>query len=126
MSVVKSKGFKDAFIVAWYNGKKVTPQRAQSLEGAAQQSTKTVEADAGKIYKIQIGTYDNELPADIAKTIKAIALGKEVSRTDNGQGQNVFFLGNYSSLDEAQRVKDNLVASGVVNAVVITIELDKK
>ncbi|BDX38352.1 hypothetical protein CYCD_17070 [Tenuifilaceae bacterium CYCD] len=126
LSVVKSKGFKDAFIVAWYNGKKVTPQRAQSLEGAAQQSTKTVEADAGKIYKIQIGTYDNELPADIAKTIKAIALGKEVSRTDNGQGQNVFFLGNYSSLDEAQRVKDNLVASGVVNAVVITIELDKK
>lgn len=126
LNVVKSKGFKDAFIVAWYNGKPVTPQRAQSLEGSAQQTSKPEEIDRGKIYKIQVGVYDNELPESMAKTIRTIASGKEITRTDNGQGQKVFSVGNYSSLDEAQRVKDNLVASGIVNAIVITIELEKK
>jgi len=126
LGVVKSKGFKDAFIIAWYNGKKITPQRAQSLEGTAVQAAKPAEVDNGKIYKIQVGVYDNELPDDVAKTIRTIASGKEISRTDNGLGQKEFSVGNYSTLDEAQRVKDNLVASGIVNAVVITIELDKK
>lgn len=126
LGVVKSKGFKDAFIIAWYNGKKVTPQRAQSLEGATPQVARPAEIDSGKIYKIQVGVYDNELPESIAKTIRTIVAGKEITRTDNGQGQKVFSVGNFSTLDEAQRVKDNLVASGIVNAVVITIELDKK
>lgn len=126
LGVVKSKGFKDAFIIAWYNGKKVTPQRAQSLEGTAVQSAKPAEVDSGKIYKIQVGIYENELPSDVAKTIRTIASGKEISRTDNGLGQKEFSVGNYSTMEEAQRVKDNLVASGIVNAVVITIELDKK
>jgi len=126
LGVVKSKGFKDAFIIAWYNGKKVTPQRAQSLEGTTVQTAKPAEVDNGKIYKIQVGVYDNELPESVAKTIRAIAAGKEITRTDNGLGQKEFSVGNYSSLEEAQRVKDNLVASGIVNAVVITIELDKK
>ncbi|KAB2871294.1 MAG: hypothetical protein F9K37_03670 [Bacteroidales bacterium] len=126
LGVVKSKGFKDAFIIAWYNGKKITPQRAQSLEGTAVQAAKPAEVDNGKIYKIQVGVYDNDLPDDVAKTIRTIASGKEISRTDNGLGQKEFSVGNYSTLDEAQRVKDNLVASGIVNAVVITIELDKK
>ncbi len=126
LGVVKSKGFKDAFIIAWYNGKKITSQRAQSLEGTAVQAAKPTEVDNGKIYKIQVGVYENELPDDVAKTIRTIASGKEISRTDNGLGQKEFSVGNYSTLDEAQRVKDNLVASGIVNAVVITIELDKK
>lgn len=126
LGTVKSKGFKDAFIIAWYNGKKVTPQRAQSLEGSVLQSTKSNDVDSSKIYKVLIGIYDSELPEDFAKTIKAIASGKEITRTDNGLGQNEFSVGNYSSQDEAQRVKDNLVASGIVNAMVITIELDKK
>lgn len=126
LGVVKSKGFKDAFIIAWYNGKKITPQRAQSLEGTAVPVAKSTEVDNGRIYKIQVGVYENELPDDVAKTIRTIASGKEISRTDNGLGQKEFSVGNYSTLDEAQRVKDNLVASGIVNAVVITIELDKK
>lgn len=126
LGVVKSKGFKDAFIIAWYNGKKITPQRAQSLEGTAVQPTKPAEVDNGRIYKIQVGVYDNELPESTAKTIRTIAAGKEITRTDNGLGQKEFFVGNYSDLEEAQRVKDNLVASGIVNAVVITIELNKK
>ncbi|HNV51445.1 MAG TPA: tetratricopeptide repeat protein [Tenuifilaceae bacterium] len=126
LGVVKSKGFKDAFIIAWYNGKKITPQRAQSLEGTAVPVAKSTEVDNGRIYKIQVGVYENELPDDVAKTIRTIASGKEISRTDNGLGQKEFSVGNYSTLDEAQRVKDNLIASGIVNAVVITIELDKK
>ena len=126
LNTVKSKGFKDAFIIAWYNGKKVTPQRAQSLEGSTPQTNKPAEVDSSKIYKIQVGVFDNELPESMAKTIRTIATGKEITRTDNGLGQNEFSVGSYSSLDEAQRVKDNLVASGIINAVVITIELDKK
>ncbi len=126
LNTIKSKGFKDAFVVAWYNGKPITPQRAQSLEGSDESAAAPEEADLGRLYQIQLGAYDAELPDSVAKTVRTIAVGKEISRMDNGLGQKVFMLGNYTSLNEAQRVKDNLVASGIVNSVVVAVELDKK
>ncbi|MGE0077083.1 MAG: hypothetical protein AB7S48_04395 [Bacteroidales bacterium] len=126
LNVVKSNGFKDAFIVAWYNRKTITPHRAQSLEGVSSEEEETAsEVDAGRIYKIQIGVYDDELPENEAKTIKTIAPGKEITRTEDARGLKIYSLGSFPTFNEAQRVRDNLVASGIVNAVVVTIELDK-
>ena len=60
------------------------------------------------------------------QTVKAMSTGKDIFRKTNEQGLVVYSIGNYNSLDEANRVKDNLIASGVSTAEVVTLEIDKK
>jgi hypothetical protein len=38
----------------------------------------------------------------------------------------IYLISNYSNIDEANRVKDNLIAGGVSGAVVIKLSVEKK
>lgn len=134
LTTIKSKGFKDAFIVAWYNGKSVPTNRAQSLED--KESTKSVVGTIkkvsdsimvkGRVYIVQIGKYSNKLPDSVYQTVKAIASGKDIIRKPGEQGQMIYSIGNYPTLEEANRIKDNLIASGLTGVVVIGVDIDKK
>jgi len=133
LTTIKSKGFKDAFIVAWYNGKPVPTSRAQSMEDKSE-TTKVVPvknntdatSDKGKIYIVQIGKYTNKLPDGIYQTVKAIASGKDIIRKPSDQGLMLYSIGNYSTLEEANRVRDNLIASGLTGVVVVGVDIEKK
>jgi len=132
LTVVRSKGFKDAFIVAWLDGKSIPVSRAQSMEGKSSQLNQknTVVVDSStlkdKIYQVQIGKYNSKIPDGVLQTVKAMAAGKDIFRKTNEQGMVVYSIGNYNTIDEANRIKDNLIASGVSTAEVITLEIDKK
>lgn len=132
LTVVHSKGFKDAFIVAWFDGKTIPVSRAQSMEGKSSplNQKNTVVADSstlkGKIYQVQIGKYNSKIPDGVLQTVKAMAAGKDIFRKTNEQGMVVYSIGNYNTIDEANRIKDNLIASGVSTAEVVTLEFDKK
>lgn len=134
LPVVRSKGFKDAFINAWLNGKTIPITRAKTIEDKQPsddtQSKKNNSSDTtssvNKIYQIQIGKYDGRLPNDVSQTIKALATGKDIIRKPEEQGKIIYLIGSYSSIEEANRVKDNLVAGGISEAIVITLEVDKK
>jgi RecA-family ATPase len=80
----------------------------------------------GKVYQVQIGKYNSKIPDGVLQTVKAMAAGKDIFRKTNEQGLVVYSIGNYNSIDEANRIKDNLVASGVSTAEVVTLEFDKK
>lgn len=129
LSTVRSRGFKDAFIVAWHDGRSVAPSRAQTLENsrpaARQQETVRIDMTSGdKLYVIQLGSFTGRLPEDIAQTIRALAPGKDVIRKPDSQGGFIYSVGSYSDLNEVNRVKDNLVASGIKNAFVVAVEVD--
>jgi hypothetical protein len=135
LPVVRSKGFKDAFIVAWLNGKSIPLTRAQTMESNQAEEVKLKPKNKnnsdstsiiGKIYIVQIGKYSNKLPDDIYQTVKAMTSGKDIVRKSNEQGQMVYSIGNYATLEEATRIKDNLIASGISSASVICIEIEKK
>lgn len=135
LSIIRSKGFRDAFIVAWLDGKLLPITRAQTMEGkqgrmetdklknkAYADSTSVKE----KLYLVQIGKYSGKLPDDVFQTVKALASGKDIFRKSNDQGQVVYSIGNYSTLEEANRIKDNLIASGISGAEIVPIEIEKK
>lgn len=135
LSVVRSKGFKDAFVVAWLDGKSIPITRAQTMEDKNSEGFNTISkikssADStsvkGKVYLVQIGTYPGKLPDGVFQTVKAMAAGKDIIRKSNDQGQIVYSIGNYSTIEDANRIKDNLIASGISGAEVITVEIDKK
>lgn len=135
LSVVRSKGFKDAFIVAWLDGKSLPVSRAQSMEGKSNgadanttkgNSTADSTSTKGLIYLVQIGKYQNKIPDGVLQTVKALASGKDIFRKTNDQGLVVYSIGNYSTIEEANRIKDNLIASGISGVEVVSVEINKK
>jgi hypothetical protein len=129
LPTVRSKGFRDAFIVAWHNGRSVQLSRAQSLEGTVQQPAPVnpvkidIESDS-KLYIIQIGEYPGKLPDDITRTVRTLAPGKDIVRKPNPKGGYTYSVGSYSDASEADRIKDNIVASGIKNAFLIVVDMD--
>ncbi len=129
---VRSLGFKDAFIVAWHDGRSVTLTRAKTLEesapasmSVAQRDTTRIEIESeGKLYVIQLGSFVGRIPAETTQTIRALAPGKDIVRKPDNQGGFVYSVGSYSDLNEANRVKDNLVASGIKTAFVVAVDMD--
>ncbi len=119
LATVKQKGFKDAFIIAWYNGTQVTTQRAQQLENSSTPSNKATSD--GKLYIVEIGRFEKPLSDVELNTVKNLSQGKEILRQQNENGSYVFTVGNYESIDEANRVKENMIASGFLKAAVILI-----
>lgn len=120
LSQIKQKGFKDAFIVAWYNGTRVTTQRAQQLEGKVF-STNNIENDENRLYIVEVGRYEKPLSQNEINTIRNLSQGKELSRKTDTNGHLIYFIGNFDNIEEATRVKDNLIASGLLKAVVVDI-----
>ncbi len=130
LPTVKSKGFKDAFIAAWHNGRSVQLNRAETLEGITNRNSGTsvdikIEEESNKLYLVQIGAFRGRLPDDVAQTVRALAPGKDIIREIDNQGLFVYSISSFTSSNEAQRVKDNLIASGINNALIITIDIDK-
>ncbi|MEW5846454.1 MAG: hypothetical protein AB1777_09360 [Bacteroidota bacterium] len=119
LTTVKQKGFKDAFIVAWYNGTRVTNQRAQQLEGTVQQ----VQASKpeNRLFIVEVGRYKTPLTDSEITTIRNLSQGKELTRKVDTNGDLIYIIGNFNSIDEANRVKENLIASGMLKAIVIDI-----
>ena len=54
-----------------------------------------------------------------------MASGKDIVRKQDERGQMVFSIGNYATIEEANRIKDNLIASGISSATVLAVEIDK-
>jgi cell division protein FtsN len=135
LPVVRSKGFKDAFINAWLNGKTIPLTRAQTIEDkqSEEQNPENKLANPvdttstmNKIYQIQIGKFDSRLPDDISRTVKALAIGKDIIRKTDGQGKTIYLISSYNNIEDANRVKDNLIAAGISGAVVVDLSVEKK
>lgn len=133
LSVVRSRGFKDAFVVAWLNGKSIPVARAQTMEDKQVNSNitglKEQVADSSlvsTIYLVQIGIYTGKFPDEISQTVKAIAPNKDIIRKPDGQGRMVYLISSFLNYEEANRIKDNLIASGINSAAVIPVEVNKK
>ncbi len=129
---VRALGFKDAFIVAWHDGRSVTLTRAKGLESTGAPSSTGVQPDTTRIniekdnalYVIQLGSFQGRFPTEMAQTIRALAPGKDIVRKPDNKGGFVYSIGSFTDIDEANRVKDNLVASGIKTAFVVAVDLE--
>lgn len=119
LATVKQKGFKDAFIVAWYNGTRITFQRAQQLEDTTQPIQTSKQEN--RLFIVEVGRYQTPLTSTEINTIRNLSQGKELTRKVDANGDLIYIIGNFNSMDEANRVKENLIASGMLKAVIIDI-----
>lgn len=107
-------GFPDAFVVAWYNGRKVTLARALSVENDPTSAAQPLEPNA--TFRVIVGTYAGELPSYVAETLHLLAPEKEISQEPLNDGRIRYTIGDFTDRGQAERLRDNLLGSGLLEA----------
>lgn len=120
-SITTSCGFPDAFIVAWHNGRSIPLARAQALEAEEPTNSAPVvvekQVEVGS-FQVRIGYFEDSLPEHIRETLSILAPGREVMRRAEEGGKWVYTVGGFTTRGQAERLRDNLLASGLIEAAV--------
>ncbi|MFI5150841.1 MAG: SPOR domain-containing protein [Bacteroidia bacterium] len=123
-----SKGFSGAFIVAFKNGKRValTDVGAIPAGKANPNDSDNVKAPSVKKelvkFKVQVGVFKNEPPAEIKNKLKGILGG--LQQTSTSSGLTRYTAGSFQTLEEAEKFKEELKKKGIDGCFVVAFFKD--
>tara|TARA_B100000508_G_scaffold140473_1_gene141617 strand:+ start:16 stop:5775 length:5760 start_codon:yes stop_codon:yes gene_type:complete len=128
-SQVLAAGVSDAFVTAFYNGKRVSLNEAIQI---AQQgpgvfaNEAPVSVGAGSavsgsiVFRVQVGAYREEVPLDDAKIILSLSnLGLDVQQNAD---MTTYTVGRYGSYEDAKQVQERVTGQGLNGAFVVAYE----
>ncbi len=114
LNQVKKAGFRNAFIVAFRDGKELTVTKARALETELQEKN--------VFYEVRVDTGSSELEASVAGGIRQQAAGKDIARTVNESGANIYVIGPFADKVAAEKVAGFVKAMGNGKAEVYKIK----
>lgn len=125
---VRKNEFKDAFIVAYYKGQKISTDRAKFLEKNLKKNIPVItEKKQHNIYfKIQIGVFSKEVGPDLYRTFENHAGEKNVELILKNNGMVIYTIGKFLTFDSASSFNKELKIKGLSDAFVIAYDGDKK
>ncbi len=117
---MKTKGFADAFVVAFRDNKRIDLGEAGS--GTPSSESNRGSDPSGKtktppVFKIQIGLFKNEIPEELQKQYSTF---RELNKSPAPNNLNRYTAGSFASYEEAVRYKEELIGKGVKGAFVIS------
>jgi hypothetical protein len=116
------KGFSGAFIVAYKDGKRVPLTSVGAIPAPKMNPNDSVSAKTPAVdkklvtFKVQIGAFKNEPPADIKEKFKTI---QDVQQSTTSAGLTRYTAGSFQTLAEAQNYKNELKKKGIDGAFVV-------
>ena len=138
---VVALGNSDAFVTAYYNGEKISIIKAEQLiqeqgesvfasddEGNLKQSnpnnntSSEIEnnvATSTGAFQVDLGSYVGEIPTDIANAM--LMVPQFEVKTENKQGSQRYFVGNFSSEEDAQKVIELYKQVGIDGIQIINL-----
>ena len=105
LNTVKKVGFRSAFIVAYIDGKSVTVAKARAKE---KEKPKVQE-----FYEVRMTPSGGELDQSVAAGIRQQASGKDIARTQKGDGTVVYVVGPFADKAKAEELVLFIKAMGV-------------
>jgi hypothetical protein len=142
---IVAKGISDAFVVAYYNGRRISLSAAKALinsEGTTvltkdkqeysffPSDTTTSESSAasltaasnkGIVFKVQVGAYREQVPIEDAnKLLKLSTRGIKTFRDENGM--TIYTVGEFLEYESANNMKAQIVKEGFTDAFVIAFK----
>jgi hypothetical protein len=129
-------GFKDAFVVAYRGEKRIAGSQLKEAIYATNNSkekqkeplsekTNNQALTGNFVYKVQIGSYRDAVPVDVVNTLVTIS-NKGITQETDSAGMKIYYAGEFSNQPDANRFKDEVVASGIKDASVVIFSNGKK
>lgn len=114
------RGFKDAYVVPFKDGQKVSLQSAGATPASNVVPRNSPGSNSspnyGKVkFKVQIASYTKEIPTDVLDQM--MALGK-VDQRKVGGGATKYLVGEFNTYEEANAYKQQLIDQGFEGAFV--------
>ncbi len=136
----------DSIVTAWENkqeAKRIAAEntlRALQEEQAAKDSivTDTVQniqdpaltlpsiPENTVIYKVQIGTYQGKLPAQVDKMFKRLSILRKIDKNTNEKGADVYTVGELAQFSDAVKLQQQIRLEGVKDAFVVAYHNGKR
>lgn len=124
---VRKNEFGDAFIVAYYNGEKISTGQARQLEKGIINASANDETETHNVYYlIQIGVYSKEVSPEMNKTFKNHAGDKKLEHFVNNKGLVVYTIGKFLTFDSASSFNKDLKDKGLSDSFVIAYDGNDK
>ena len=107
LNAVKKAGFRNAFIVAFNDGKEIAVSKAKAIE--AEKKKKKV------LYEVRVETGTGELDMTIANGIRQQTPGKDIARVENEDGTKTYVIGPFADKDTADNLAGFIRAMGAAD-----------
>lgn len=115
---IRRRAFKDAYIVAFIDGKEVSVVAARTEE--AKRNNQVV------LYEVRVVPEEGELESEVVEGMIRLAMGKDIVRIETEDGTQVFIIGPFDGKAKAEElveyVRDRVV--GKVTCEMLGNELD--
>ncbi len=105
LNAVKKAGFRNAFIVAYINGKDVTVSKAR-----AEEKKRPAEPT---LYRVVIVPPGGTLAPEITNGIRQQSGGKDMARTEREDGSMSYIVGPFDGKEKAQAIVEFVKAMGI-------------
>jgi hypothetical protein len=140
-------GIPDAFVSAYYNGKKISLDEAARLQRDQGAKTnpevgvtypeKNVNTNtpannapalnpANIVFKVQIGSYKNQVPVNVVSQFLNLAANHGLDQLPDANGATVYAVGKFKTYNEAVQKRDILVNEGIKDAFIVAYDGTKK
>ena len=115
---IRRRGFRDAYIVAFIDGKEVTVVAARTEE--ARRSNQML------LYEVRIMPESGELESEVVEGMVRLAMGKDIARVEAEDGTQVFIVGPFDNKDMAEELASYVRGkiTGKVSCELLGNELD--
>lgn len=144
---VRKLGFRDAFIAAYLDSRRIPVNRAISMEGdreekpavvvaaenkpilvaEVKESKETTEKTTGNVvFKVQIGVFRNLLTSENRDRFLRLAGNQKMEFSQNNSGLYVYTIGIFNTFEQAVQTRDKLVSGGIKDAFVVAYKNGEK
>ena len=129
---IVSKGFKDAYVIAYLNGEHIALEKAIKIEkqGGGKVETGKVETEKvvvsqNVLFKIQVGAYRDALNDIELKQLQKTFAPRNVDKQIYNE-MNLYTIGSYKTYKEAEYLKKKLLGEGHKDIFVIAFDGHEK
>ncbi|MFT7156317.1 MAG: hypothetical protein ACI8Q1_001323 [Parvicella sp.] len=118
-------GYNGSFIVAFKSGKRLTLKEAGYDVNPTYNDTKVNSSEPTKNainkdlikFKVQVGAFANKIPTEILDVY--LTIGNVIPKKDSETGLSKYYVGTYSSYEEAAAMIKSLETQGIKDAFVV-------
>jgi len=148
-NTIAQKGISDAFVIAYYNGKRISLSAAKTMidsqgkdvlskdkqeytfvpsdttTSESSATAMTTSSNKGIVFKVQVGAFKEQVPIDIANKLLANS-GKGIKTFKDENGLMVYTIGEFLEYESANNLKTQLINNGLSGSFIIAFKDGKK